>query len=193
MNYGYVRVSTRQQNVDRQVEALQRFVQNKNIYLDKESGKDFQREAYLELVKKLEKDDVIYVKSIDRLGRNYTEIIQQWQMITKDKQADVVVLDMPLLDTRIHKDLMGTFIADLVLQILSFVAQNEREFIRQRQKEGICEAKKRGVRFGRPMIELPATFGHFVQKWENDEITVAEICRECGISMATFYRKIKSK
>lgn len=193
MNYGYVRVSTRNQNVERQMEALRSFVQRKNIYLDKESGKDFQREAYLKLLKKLEKDDVIYVKSIDRLGRNYEEIIQQWQMITKDKQADVVVLDMPLLDTRIHKDLMGTFIADLVLQILSFVAQNEREFIRQRQKEGICEAKKRGVRFGRPMIELPATFGHFVQKWEVGEITVAEICREFGISMATFYRKVRSK
>ena len=151
--YGYIRVSSKDQNEDRQVIALQELnIPKKNIFLDKQSGKDFARPQYQRLMKKLKKDDLLYVKSIDRLGRNYEEILEQWRVLTKQKEIDIVVLDMPLLDTRRGKDLMGTFLSDIVLQVLSFVAENERKNIRQRQAEGIAAAKARGVRFGRPMI-----------------------------------------
>lgn len=156
--YGYVRVSSRDQNEDRQLDALQTLVVMKNIYIDKQSGKDFERPQYKRLVRKLRKDDLLYIKSIDRLGRNYTEIQEQWRYLTKEKGVDIVVLDMPLLDTRRGKDLMGTFLSDIVLQVLSFAAENERTNIRQRQAEGIAAAKARGVRFGRPQIQPPGSF-----------------------------------
>ena len=159
MNYGYIRVSTREQNEDRQLLALHGIgVSTQNIYIDKQSGKDFQRPAYKRMIGKMKKDDVLFIKSIDRLGRNYEEIIEQWRILTKEKQIDIAVLDMPLLDTRQGKDLIGTFLSDVVLQVLSFVAQNERENIRQRQSEGIFAAKARGVRFGRPPRPLPDDF-----------------------------------
>ena len=155
-NYGYVRVSTKDQNEDRQYIALRELcIPEENIFMDKQSGKDFVRPQYRRLVRRLKKDDLLYVKSIDRLGRNYTEILEQWRILTKEKGADIVVLDMPLLDTRRGKDLMGTFLSDIVLQELSFVAENERSNIRQRQAEGIAAAKARGVRFGRPPLPLP--------------------------------------
>ena len=157
--YGYIRVSTREQNEDRQLIALRKLsISEKNIFLDKMSGKDFDRPQYRKLVRKLKKDDLLYIKSIDRLGRNYTEILEQWRILTKEKGIDIVVLDMPLLDTRRGKDLMGTFLSDIVLQVLSFVAENERTTIRQRQAEGIAAAKARGVRFGRPPKALPENF-----------------------------------
>ena len=156
MNYGYIRVSTRDQNEERQRLAMGELeIPEKNLYRDHQSGKDFDRPQYRKLVRRLKRDDVLYIKSIDRLGRNYREILEQWRVLTKEKGVDIVVLDMPLLDTRRGKDLMGTFIADLVLQILSFVAQNERENIRKRQAEGIAAAKARGVRFGHPPIPMP--------------------------------------
>ena len=161
--YGYIRVSSRDQNEDRQLVALQALVKMKNIYIDKQSGKDFERPQYKKLVRKLKKDDLLYIKSIDRLGRNYSEIQEQWRYLTKEKGADIVVLDMPLLDTRRGKDLMGTFLSDIVLQVLSFAAENERINIRQRQAEGIAAAKARGVRFGRPQIKPPDHFGRIVQ------------------------------
>ena len=158
-NYGYVRVSTKDQNEDRQYIALRELcIPEENIFMDKQSGKDFVRPQYRRLVRRLKKDDLLYVKSIDRLGRNYTEILEQWRILTKEKGADIVVLDMPLLDTRRGKDLMGTFLSDIVLQVLSFVAENERSNIRQRQAEGIAAAKARGVRFGRPPLPLPENF-----------------------------------
>ena len=159
MMYGYVRVSTREQNEDRQMRALYKIeVPRENIYMDKQSGKDFERPMYNRMVKRLQADDVIFVKSIDRLGRNYEEILEQWRFLTKEKKVDIVVLDMELLDTRRGKDLMGTFLSDVVLQILSFVAENERKNIRERQKEGIEAAKMRGVQFGRPKRDLPDNF-----------------------------------
>ena len=162
--YGYIRVSSRDQNEDRQLLAIQQLsIAQENIFIDKQSGKDFQRPQYKKLVRKLKKDDVLYIKSIDRLGRNYAEILEQWRILTKNKGIDIVVLDMPLLDTRRGKDLMGTFLSDIVLQVLSFVAENERENIRQRQAEGIAAAKARGVRFGRPEKELPDNFEALVQ------------------------------
>ena len=157
--YGYIRVSSRDQNEDRQLVALKEVgVSEKSIYLDKQSGKDFNRPQYKKLLRKLKKDDLLYIKSIDRLGRNYEEILQQWHVLTKEKGIDIVVLDMPLLDTRRGKDLMGTFLSDIVLQVLSFVAENERTNIRQRQAEGIAAAKARGVKFGRPPLPLPDNF-----------------------------------
>ena len=157
--YGYIRVSTREQNEDRQRLALAALpVPKENIYMDKQSGKDFERPQYRRLVRRLRRDDLLYVKSIDRLGRNYSEILEQWRMLTKEKGVDIAVLDMPLLDTRRGKDLMGTFLSDIVLQVLSFVAENERDNIRQRQAEGIAAAKARGVRFGRPPLPLPDNF-----------------------------------
>ena len=165
--YGYIRVSTKEQNEDRQMIALREVgVPEKNIFMDKQSGKDFNRPQYRKLLRKLKKDDLLYIKSIDRLGRNYEEILQQWRYITKDKGIDIVVLDMPLLDTRRGKDLMGTFLSDIVLQVLSFVAENERTNIRQRQAEGIAAAKARGVRFGRPEKEIPDDFEEIVAAWE---------------------------
>lgn len=189
--YGYVRVSSRDQNEDRQMDALQTLVVMKNIFVDRQSGRDFERPQYKRLVKKLKKDDLLYIKSIDRLGRNYTEIQEQWRFLTKEKGVDIVVLDMPLLDTRRGKDLMGTFLSDIVLQVLSFAAENERMNIRQRQAEGIAAAKARGVRFGRPQIAMPECFEKIVRLWEQKEITVKEAVQRCGVSEATFYRRLR--
>ncbi len=185
--YGYIRVSTREQNEDRQRIALEAVgVVHKNLYMDKQSGKDFDRPQYKRLLKRLKKDDLLYIKSIDRLGRNYEEILQQWRVLTKEKGVDIVVLDMPLLDTRRGKDLMGTFLSDIVLQVLSFVAENERENIRQRQAEGIAAAKARGVQFGRPPKPLPENFHVILERWRTGTITGTAAARECGIPLATF-------
>lgn len=190
--YGYVRVSTANQNEDRQLAALRaRLVPEDNIFCDKQSGKDFERPEYKKMLRILKTDDLIYVMSIDRLGRNYEEIQQQWRILTKEIGVDICILDMPLLDTRKGRDLMGTFIADLVLQILSFVAQNERENIRKRQAEGIAAAKERGVKFGRPEIALPDGFEHAVDLWERKEVPLCEILRKCGMSESTFYRRLR--
>ena len=185
--YGYIRVSSRDQNEDRQLMALNKVgVKPGNIYLDKQSGKDFKRPQYRKLVRKLKKDDLLYIKSIDRLGRNYEEILKQWRILTKDKGIDIVVLDMPLLDTRRGKDLMGTFLSDIVLQVLSFVAENERTNIRQRQAEGIAVAKAKGVRFGRPPRPLPENFHDVYQQWRNGKITGLSAAKACGMPMSTF-------
>lgn len=190
--YGYVRVSSTDQNEDRQMLALQKQnIAEKNIYIDKLSGKDFNRPAYKKLIKKLKSGDLLYILSIDRLGRNYEEIQNQWRVLTKEIGADICVIDMPLLDTRQGKDLMGTFIADLVLQILSFVAQNERENIRKRQLQGIAAAKAKGVRFGRPEKEIPPEFVSLIREWEKKKITLAEILKMCQISESTFYRRLR--
>lgn len=192
MQYGYVRVSSTDQNLDRQQIALKNAgVDKKQIYVDKLSGKDFNRPNYRRLLKRLKKGDLLYVVSIDRLGRNYKEIQEQWKMLIHDKKIDICVLDMPLLDTRNKKDLMGTFVAELVLQILSFVAENERVNIRKRQQEGIEAAKARGVRFGRPMIEIPDDFEQIVCAWKQREITVDTIIQKYHISKSTFYRRSK--
>ena len=185
--YGYIRVSTKDQNEDRQFIALREMsVPEKNIFLDKQSGKDFKRPMYIRMLKRMKKDDLLYVKSIDRLGRNYDEILEQWRILTKEKGVDIVVLDMPLLDTRRGKDLMGTFLSDIVLQVLSFVAENERTNIRQRQAEGIAAAKKRGIRFGRPPKPLPKNFHEIYQQWKNGKITGLEAAKVCGMPMSTF-------
>ena len=190
--YGYVRVSSTDQNEERQMVALaEAGVSEKNIFMDKQSGKSFDRPQYKKLVKKLKTGDLLYVLSIDRLGRNYEEIQNQWRVITKEVGADICVLDMPLLDTRQGKDLMGTFIADLVLQILSFVAQSERENIKKRQEQGIAVAKAKGVRFGRPEIPLPDNFGKLVKDWEKKRISFEEVLKLCNMSEATFYRKLR--
>lgn len=190
--YGYIRVSSTDQNEDRQLIALSGCeVPEQNLYVDKQSGKDFERPEYRRMLRRLKRDDLLYVKSIDRLGRNYGEILEQWRLLTKEKGVDIVVLDMPLLDTRSGKDLMGTFIADLVLQILSFVAENERENIRQRQAEGIAAAKARGVPFGRPALPLPENFEQVVAKWRNKEIDFASALEQTGLCRATFYRRLK--
>ena len=190
--YGYVRVSSTDQNEDRQLLAMrEKAVPEKNVYVDKQSGKDFARPQYQKLVEKLQPGDLLYILSIDRLGRNYEEIQRQWRVLTKDIGIDICVIDMPLLDTRSGKDLMGTFIADLVLQILSFVAQNERESIRKRQAEGIAAAKLKGVRFGRPEIPLPDNFVEIAEAWEAKKIPFAEAVRQCGMSEATFYRRLR--
>ena len=186
--YGYIRVSSRDQNEDRQLIALKEVgVPQKNIYLDKQSGKDFNRPAYKRLVRKLRKDDLLYIKSIDRLGRNYEEILHQWRILTKDKGIDIVVLDMPLLDTRRGKDLMGTFLSDIVLQVLSFVAENERANIKQRQAEGIAAAKARGVKFGRPQRALPDNFDEVRRDWQDKKITLRQAAAACQMPVGTFY------
>ena len=188
--YGYIRVSTREQNEDRQRLALAALpVPKENIYMDKQSGKDFERPQYRRLVRRLRRDDLLYVKRIDRLGRNYSEILEQWRMLTKEKGVDIAVLDMPLLDTRRGKDLMGTFLSDIVLQVLSFVAENERDNIRQRQAEGIAAAKARGVRFGRPPLPLPDNFHMLHQAWRGQKITLRQAARACGMPTGTFYSK----
>ena len=188
--YGYIRVSTREQNEDRQLIALcEMAVSEKNIFMDKQSGKDFNRPQYKKLVKKLKPGDLLYIKSIDRLGRNYEEIQNQWRALTKDKGIDIVVLDMPLLDTRRGKDLMGTFLSDIVLQVLSFVAENERTNIRQRQAEGIAAAKAKGIRFGRPPLPLPENFHENYQRWKSGEITCTTAARACGLPLSTFRDK----
>ncbi|MCI8916861.1 MAG: recombinase family protein [Oscillospiraceae bacterium] len=190
--YGYVRVSTREQNLDRQLIALRAaLVPEENLFVDKQSGKDFQRPQYQKMLRRLKKDDLLYIKSIDRLGRNYTEILEQWRVLTKEKGVDIMVLDMPLLDTRRGKDLMGTFLSDIVLQVLSFVAENERESIRQRQAEGIAAARERGVRFGRPSVELPDSFPAIVAQWKSGRLTFQEALERSGLSQATFYRRLK--
>lgn len=166
-------------------------VPKKNIYMDKMSGKDFDRPQYQKLLKKLKPGDLLYMLSIDRLGRNYEEIQKQWRIITKEKNVDVCVIDMPLLDTREGKDLMGTFIADLVLQILSFVAQSERENIKKRQAEGIVAAKAKGVRFGRPEKNMPDNFGNLIKQWEQKKLPLAEVLKQCNMSEATFYRHLR--
>ena len=189
-NYGYVRVSTKDQNEDRQYIALRELcIPEENIFMDKQSGKDFVRPQYRRLVRRLKKDDLLYVKSIDRLGRNYTEILEQWRILTKEKGADIVVLDMPLLDTRRGKDLMGTFLSDIVLQVLSFVAENERSNIRQRQAEGIAAAKARGVRFGRPPLPLPENFQEVYRAWRGKQITLKQAAQACQMPEWTFYAK----
>ena len=190
--FGYVRVSSTDQNEDRQMLAMQeKSVPEKNIYVDKQSGKDFNRPQYQKLMKKLKPGDLLYILSIDRLGRNYEEIQRQWRVLTKDIGIDICVIDMPLLDTRNGKDLMGTFIADLVLQILSFVAENERANIKKRQAEGIAAAKLKGVRFGRPEISPPDNFSEIVAAWEAKKIPFAEAIRQCGMSEATLYRRLR--
>lgn len=190
--YGYIRVSSKDQNEDRQLIALHdKGVEDRFIYVDKVSGKDFNRPRYKDLVKKLKPGDLIYIQSIDRLGRNYEEVQDQWRILTKEKNADICVIDMPLLDTRQGKDLMGTFIADIVLQILSFVAQSEREHIKKRQAEGIAAAKARGIRFGRPEKEVPTDFSRIVIAWEKKQCPFAEVLRQCNMSEATFYRRLR--
>lgn len=190
--YGYVRVSSTDQNEGRQMAAMSKIaVPPENIYVDKLSGKDFDRPRYKEMVRKLKEGDLLYILSIDRLGRNYEEIQKQWRIITKEKGTDICVIDMPLLDTRQGKDLMGTFIADLVLQILSFVAQNERENIKKRQAEGIAAAKEKGVSFGRPIKDVPDDFGQLVKHWEKKEMPLEEVLRQCDMSESTFYRRLR--
>ena len=190
--YGYARVSSMDQNEERQIIALKNaHIPVKNIFVDKQSGKDFNRPKYKELIKKLKKGDILYVLSIDRLGRNYEEIQKQWRTLTKEIGIDICVLYMPLLDTRRGKDLMGTFIADLVLQILCFVAQNERENIRKRQAEGIAAAKEKGIKFGRPLKKVPDNFGDIVQTWENKNMNFEEVLKQCDMSQATFYRRLR--
>lgn len=189
--YGYIRVSSSDQNEDRQLAALRdRGIARSNLYIDKQSGKDFDRPQYKKMVKKLKPGDLLYVLSIDRLGRNYEEIQNQWRILTKEIGIDISVIDMPLLDTRNGQDLMGTFIADLVLQILSFVAQNERENIRKRQEQGIAAAKARGQVFGRPKKLLPDSFSEIVASWEQREISLKEALALCGVSRATFFRRL---
>lgn len=186
-NYGYIRVSSYDQNEDRQVIVMQKMqIPSKNLYIDKQSGKNFDRPQYKKLLRKLKPDDVLYIKSIDRLGRNYSEILEQWRYLTKIKKIDIVVLDMPLLDTRIGKDLMGTFLSDIVLQVLSFAAENERNNIRQRQAEGIAAAKAKGIRFGRPPKPLPDGFHAAYQKWKAGKITGITAAKECNMPLTTF-------
>ena len=188
--YGYIRVSSKDQNEDRQLIALyDKGVEDHSIYMDKVSGKDFERPQYKELVKKLKPGDLLYIQSIDRLGRNYEEVQNQWRILTKEKNVDICVIDMPLLDTRQDKDLMGTFIADLVLQILSFVAQNERDFIRKRQAEGIAAAKAKGVKFGRPPRQLPDNFYEVRKAWRTKKLPLKQAAAACNMPVGTFYSK----
>lgn len=190
--YGYVRVSSRDQNEIRQMNALEEVgIQSHNIYMDKLSGKDFNRPQYKKLMRKLNKNTLLYVKSIDRLGRNYEEILDQWRYITKEKQADIVVLDMPLLDTRRGKDLMGTFLSDIVLQVLSFVSENERSSIRQRQAEGIAIAREKGIQFGRPPVPLPENFYDIYTRWRKKEIPLKDAAAACQMPIGTFYGKAR--
>jgi len=189
--YGYVRVSSTDQNEDRQLIAMREVeIPPENIFAEKVSGKDFERPVYKKMVRKLKSGDTLYIHSIDRLGRNYEEILNQWRILTKEKGVDMVVLDMPLLDTRVHKNLVGTLITDLFLQIFSFVAHTERDTIRKRQAEGIAAAKARGVRFGRPPKEPPANFGELVKQWEKRRIKTAEILDLCGMKETTFYKNL---
>jgi len=190
--YGYVRVSTLEQNEDRQLQAMSNLrIPKKQIFMDKQSGKDFERPLYKKLLKKLNRGDLLYIQSIDRLGRNYEEIQNQWRILTKERGVDISVIDMPLLDTRNGNDLMGTFIADLVLQILSFVAQNERENILKRQADGIATAKARGIKFGRPKKPMPDNFNELVNQWETGEIPMIKILEQSEFKEATFYRRLK--
>lgn len=190
--YGYIRVSSQDQNEDRQTAAFQELpILEKNIFMDKQSGRDFERPSYRRMVQKMRKDDLLYVKSIDRLGRNYEEILEQWRILTKEKGIDIVVLDMPLLDTRRGKDLMGTFLSDIVLQVLCFAAENERANIRQRQAEGIAAAKAKGVKFGRPALPYPDNFREIHHEWREKKITLRQAANACGMPVGTFYGKAR--
>lgn len=190
--YGYVRVSSKDQNEERQLYTMKKIgIPLSNIYIDKVSGKDFNRSNYVKLTNTIDVDDLIYIQSIDRLGRNYEEIIEQWRYLTKEKQVDICVIDMPILDTRIGKDLLGTFISDIVLQILSFVAENERESIRKRQAEGIAIAKSKGVKFGRPSFPLPSNFYEVYEKWIHNEINGKQAAEMCKMPLSTFLYKAK--
>ena len=190
-NYAYIRVSTKDQNERRQIIALKPYsIKKQNIYIDKQSGKDFDRPQYQKLLKKLKKDDLLYIKSIDRLGRNYSEILEQWRILTKQKGIDIVVIDMPLLDTRRGKDLMGTFLSDIVLQILSFVSENERSNIKQRQAEGIAAAKAKGIRCGRPPKPIPDNFYHVYRQWKKGTLTGSQAAKECGMPLSTFRYRV---
>lgn len=190
--YGYIRVSSKDQKEDRQQIALKEVgVERQNIYVDKQSGKDFNRPQYKKMLRKLKKDDLLYIKSIYRLGRNYEENLQQWRILTKEKGVDIVVLDMPLLDTRRGKDLMGTFLSDIVLQVLSFVAENERTNIKQRQAEGIAAAKSKGVKFGRPPLPLPDNFYEVHKAWRSKKLTLKEAANTCNMPVGTFYGKAR--
>lgn len=189
MTVGYIRVSTREQNPDRQTAAMREFgVPESRMVIEHQSGKNFERPLYQRMVGRLSEGDVLVIKSIDRLGRNYDEILEEWRRITKEKRADIVVLDMPLLDTRAGRDLTGTLIADIVLQLLSYVAQTEREFIRQRQREGIEAARARGVRFGRRPAQAPEEFGELAEAYWRGEISADEIARQAGLARSTTYR-----
>ena len=188
--YGYIRVSSTDQNEDRQLVAMQELgILSEHTFIDKQSGKDFDRPQYQRMLSVLQTDDILYIKSIDRLGRNYADIQEQWRILTKEMGIDVAIIDMPLLDTRLNKDLMGTFIADLVLQILSFVAQNERENIRKRQAEGIATARAKGVIFGRPVKEAPNDFAQLVAQWEQGKMPMENILHQQNMSISTFYRR----
>lgn len=188
--YGYMRVSSKEQNEDRQKIALTEMgVPENNIYMDKQSGKDFERTQYKRLLRKLNENSALYIKSIDRLGRNYGELNEQWRIITKEKKADIVVIDMPLLDTRREKNLLGTFISDVVLALLSYVAENERTNIKQRQAEGIAAAKARGVKFGRPPLPIPQNFYQMHKDWRAGKITIEEAAKACNMCPKTFYSK----
>lgn len=185
--FGYIRVSSQDQNEDRQLLALKELaISDKNIFVDKQSGKDFKRPEYNRMLRQMKDKDILYIKSIDRLGRNYAEILEQWRILTKERNVDIVVLDMPILDTRQGKNLMGTFLSDIVLQVLSFVAENERCNIRQRQAEGIAAAKRRGVRFGRPLSPLPENFHEIYSQWREGSITGLAAAEACGMPMSTF-------
>ena len=189
--YGYIRVSTREQNIERQmISLLDAGVNQKDIYIDKQSGKNFQRPAYKKMMRRVREGDLVIVKRIDRLGRNYQEIMEQWRIITKEKKADICIQDMPLLDTTKTKDLLGTFISDVVLQLLSFVAENERDNIRQRQAEGIAAAKARGVRFGKPTIPIPDNFPELYMRWEANDISITEFASLCNMGRSTMYKRI---
>ncbi|MCM1267292.1 MAG: recombinase family protein [Bacteroidales bacterium] len=191
--YGYMRVSTREQNEDRQRIALSEAgVPGNHIYMDKQTGKDFNRAQYQKLLRRLDRNSVLFVKSIDRLGRNYADLNEQWRIITKEKGADIVVIDMPLLDTRQEKNLMGTLISDIVLALLSYVAENERINIRQRQAEGIAAAKVRGVRFGRPPLPLPDNFYEVKKQWEDKKLTLKQAAGACGMAVSTFRDKARN-
>lgn len=191
--YGYVRVSSKEQNEDRQVVAMREFgVRDKNIVVEKQSGKDFDRPLYQRMVKKMKTGDTLVIKSIDRLGRNYDEILEQWRFLTKEKDIAIVVLDMPLLDTRQGRDLTGVLISDIVLQLLSYVAQTEREFIRQRQKEGIAAARERNVKFGRPEYVIPSEFPDIYNDWKENKISASKAAKLLGVSRATFSKWVKS-
>jgi len=189
--YGYIRVSSKEQHEDRQIFAMnEQQIPSCQIFTDKQSGKDFDRPAYKTLVNKLKAGDLLYIKSIDRLGRNYEEILNQWRILTKEKGVDIAVIDMPLLNTRLYKDLIGTFISDLVLSVLSFVAHNERDAIRQRQAEGIAAAKIKGVKFGRPIKPTPHNFTELLKQWNAKQLSLDKILKTCGMSKSTFYRRL---
>ena len=190
--YGYARVSSKDQHADRQISTLRELgVPEKNIFIDKQSGKDFERPQYKKLLRKLDENAVLFVKSIDRLGRNYDDLVTQWRVITKEKHADIVVSDLPLLDTRREKNLLGTFISDLVLGIFSYVAETERHNIKERQREGIAAAKARGVKFGRPAKPLPENFYEIHKQWREKKLTMEEAAAACGMPTSTFHDKAK--